>query len=61
MAEGKDIAWKPILGMVGTGLAGIAIGVFLVAPFIQKTKVKKLASKRADTKKSIPGSTSKAL
>lgn len=46
MAEGKDIAWKPILGMIGTGIAGIAIGAFLVAPMIAKAKEKKLAAKK---------------
>lgn len=59
MAEGKDIAWKPILGMVGTGLAGIAIGAFLVAPMIKKAKEKKLASKKKDDKKSTASSTTK--
>jgi len=46
MAEQNDIAWKPILYCVGAGIAGIALGTFLVAPMVQKMKAKKLAEKK---------------
>ena len=52
MAKETDIAWKPILICAGTGIAGIAIGTFLIAPMIQKAKAKKeLAKKATGTKK----------
>jgi hypothetical protein len=39
--------------MVGTGVAGILIGTFIVAPMMQKRKAKKLAEnkKQAPAKK----------
>tara|TARA_R110002049_G_scaffold113040_2_gene263065 strand:+ start:32388 stop:32696 length:309 start_codon:yes stop_codon:yes gene_type:complete len=46
MANNKDIAWTPILYCVGAGIAGIALGTFLVAPMVQKMKAKKLAEKK---------------
>lgn len=49
-AKGKDLAWKPIAMCVGSGLAGIAIGAFLVAPFLKKLKDKK-ASKSSEGSK----------
>jgi hypothetical protein len=48
MANNSDIAWKPIMYMVGTGVAGILIGTFIVAPMIQKVKAKKLAAKKEE-------------
>ncbi len=56
MAEGNDIAWKPIAYCVGAGIAGILIGAFLIAPAIKKAKDKKAASK---TEKPADGSTTK--
>jgi len=52
MEEGKDIAWKPILACIGTGIAGIAIGVFLLAPLVEKAKEKRTASLKEGAKKS---------
>jgi len=49
MAHNSDIAWKPIMYMVGTGVAGILIGTLLVAPMMQKAKAKKLAEKQKQT------------
>ncbi len=46
MANGKDIAWTPILVCIGVGLAGLTIGAFAVGPAIYKRKVKKLAAKK---------------
>ena len=46
MTDGKDIAWKPYAFSIGAGLVGIAIGVFLVAPALQKREAKKLAAKK---------------
>ena len=43
MANKNDIAWTPILYCVGAGVAGIALGTFLIAPMMQKMKAKKLA------------------
>ena len=54
MAQDNDIAWKPILFCVGAGIAGIALGTFLVAPMVQKMKAKKEAEKK---KKAVPSST----
>ena len=56
MAEGKDIAWKPIAFCIGAGIAGIAIGAFLVAPAIKKAKDKKLASKNKNGEKTTDSS-----
>jgi hypothetical protein len=42
MANNKDIAWTPILYCVGAGVAGIALGTFLMAPMMQKMKAKKI-------------------
>jgi len=52
MSTGNDIAWKPIMACVGSGIAGLAIGALLLAPFIEKVKTEKLAEKHKDTKKS---------
>jgi len=46
MAQENDIAWTPILYCVGAGIAGIALGTFLVAPMIQKRKAKQMAEKK---------------
>ncbi|EDP94663.1 hypothetical protein U8527_07190 [Kordia algicida OT-1] len=46
MGKNSDIAWKPIMYMVGTGVAGILIGTLIVAPWMQKAKAKKLAEKK---------------
>ena len=46
MEEGKDIAWKPIMACIGTGIVGIAIGVFLLAPLVEKVKAKKLEASK---------------
>lgn len=46
MANNSDIAWKPIMYMVATGVAGILIGTLIVAPCIQKAKAKKLEEKK---------------
>ena len=46
MANGKDIAWTPILLCTGIGLAALAAGAFLVGPAIQKAKAKKLEAKK---------------
>ncbi|WP_430409236.1 hypothetical protein [Kordia sp.] len=52
MANNSDIAWKPIMYMVGTGVAGILIGTLIVAPMMQKRKAKKLAeNKKKETAK----------
>jgi hypothetical protein len=44
MANNKDIAWMPILYCVGAGIAGLALGTFLIAPMVEKRKAKKAAS-----------------
>lgn len=44
MANKNDIAWTPILYCVGAGVAGIALGTFLIAPMMQKMKAKKIAA-----------------
>lgn len=44
--DSNDIAWAPILYCVGAGVAGIALGTFLVAPMVQKHKAKKLAEQQ---------------
>ncbi|EDP96527.1 hypothetical protein U8527_10455 [Kordia algicida OT-1] len=49
MANNSDIAWKPIMYMVGTGVAGILIGTLIVAPMLQKRKAKKLAASKTPT------------
>ena len=49
MANNSDIAWKPIMYMVGTGVAGIVIGAFIVAPMMQKHKARKLAENKKQT------------
>lgn len=59
MADGKDIAWKPIAFCIGAGIAGIAIGAFLVAPAIKKAKDKKLAAKKKGGDKTTDSSTKK--
>lgn len=46
MTKNSDIAWKPIMYMVGTGVAGILIGALIVAPMMQKRKAKKLAENK---------------
>ena len=46
MAQDNDIAWTPILYCVGAGVAGLALGTFLVAPMVQKIKAKKLAAQQ---------------
>lgn len=46
MPQTKDIAWAPITLCIGVGIAGIAIGAFLIAPAIKKAKAKKLAAKK---------------
>ncbi len=46
MANKTDIAWTPIMYCVGTGIVGIAIGTFLVAPMVHKMKAKQLAEKK---------------
>jgi len=46
MANSKDIAWTPIMYCVGAGIAGLALGTFLVAPMVQKMKAKKLVEKK---------------
>lgn len=56
MANKNDIAWTPILYCMGTGIAGLALGTFLVAPMVQKMKAKKLAEKK---KKAIASPTKK--
>lgn len=56
MATNKDIAWTPILYCVGAGVAGLALGTFLVAPMVQKMKAKKVADQK---KKAIASSTKK--
>ncbi|WP_198283129.1 hypothetical protein [Aquimarina agarilytica] len=55
MTQENDIAWTPILYCVGAGVAGLALGTFLIAPMIQKMKAKKEAEK----KKGITGTTKK--
>ena len=49
MANNSDIAWKPIMYMVGTGVAGILIGTLIIAPMMEKAKAKKLAKKEKET------------
>ncbi|WP_170110730.1 hypothetical protein [Flavilitoribacter nigricans] len=44
MAEGKDIAWEPILYCAGTLALGIVIGTLLVAPSVKKLQEKKEAT-----------------
>lgn len=56
MANSKDIAWTPILYCVGAGVAGLALGTFLLAPMVQKMKAKKEAEKK---KKAITSPTKK--
>ncbi|WP_170179740.1 hypothetical protein [Flavivirga rizhaonensis] len=56
MAKENDIAWTPILYCVGAGIAGIALGTFLVAPMVQKMKAKKIAEKQ---KKAVAPTTKK--
>jgi hypothetical protein len=56
MANSKDIAWTPIMYCVGAGIAGLALGTFLVAPMVQKMKAKKIAEKK---KKAIASPTKK--
>ena len=46
MAQENDIAWTPILYCVGAGIAGLALGTFLVAPMVQKMKAKKIAEQK---------------
>ncbi len=46
MAQENDIAWTPILYCAGAGLAGLALGTFLIAPMIQKMKSKKQAEEK---------------
>ncbi|WP_193361479.1 hypothetical protein [Aquimarina agarivorans] len=46
MTQENDIAWTPILYCVGAGVAGLALGTFLIAPMIQKMKAKKEAQKK---------------
>lgn len=41
MAEGKDIAWKPIAYCAGTLILGVIIGTLLVAPSMKKLQEKK--------------------
>jgi hypothetical protein len=52
MANKNDIAWTPILYCVGAGVAGIALGTFLIAPMMQKMKAKKLAESKKPAKAS---------
>lgn len=42
----KDIAWKQIGILVGTGVGCLLLGTFVVAPMMQKRKAKKLAEKK---------------
>lgn len=56
MAQDNDIAWALIFYCVGAGVAGLALGTFLVAPMVQKMKAKKLA---AQQKKAISTPTKK--
>lgn len=49
MANNNDIAWAPILYCVGAGIAGLAIGTFLVAPMVQKMKAKKAMDNKKKT------------
>ncbi len=47
----KDIDWKVILPVAGiTLIAGIAVGVFVVKPALDKAKAKKLAAKKGGSK-----------
>lgn len=41
MAEGKDIAWKPIAYCIGALAIGLLIGVTVVAPAVEKFQEKK--------------------
>lgn len=53
MAEGKNIAWKPILACIGCGVVGIGIGAFVIAPFFNKPTGNESADKdKKDDKKS---------
>lgn len=56
MPNNKDIAWTPILYCVGAGIAGLALGTFLVTPMVQKMKAKKIAENK---KKAIASPTKK--
>jgi len=46
MANGKDIAWKPIIACSVIGLIMFTVGALAVGPTVYKRKVKKLAAKK---------------
>lgn len=46
MAQHNNIAWKPIMYCIGTGVLGIALGTYMVAPMVQKMAAKKNAKQK---------------
>lgn len=54
MAEGKDIAWTPILITAGIGLALFAVGTFVTGPLWHKSQLKKATEKAKGGNQSTP-------
>lgn len=46
MANGKDIAWKPIGLCLGVGIVGLIVGALVAGPALQKYRAKRQAAKK---------------